>query len=125
MSLLYSGMAYRMATNIKGEVYRGFKPNGKHITGNLMDTMRIECIGNEAVSLEIPAQKYDWKEWNARKAIVHTGQGSYAKDVAVFGGKSGKHSRYVSKAIRKGIKATMAEYGVKKFRISGLGKLGL
>ena len=69
-----------------------------HLSGNLMDTITVEKTA-DGFTVEIPAEIYDLKRWKKEKAIVYTGEGSYAEKVNQTGGFSGKHANYVEDEI--------------------------
>lgn len=75
----------------------------KHITLNLVNTIQIQFNEDGNFIIDIPAEIYDLKLWNEKKAIVYTGTGSYANLVNKKGGFSGTHKNYVETAIDKAI----------------------
>lgn len=89
-----------------------------HLTGNLMETIQINKTGT-GFEIEIPAEIYDLKTWYEKGVIVYTGNGSYAQDVDVEGGFSGKHKNYVEDAIKEAISEWVKElnFNVRKVDI--------
>lgn len=79
-----------------------------HLSQNLIDTIEVRrtTFGFE---IEIPAEIYDIGRWYKDRAIVYTGQGSYAQQVDVEGGFSGTHTDYVEDAIKDAIKEWILE----------------
>lgn len=75
----------------------------KHISKNLIKTIKVEFKDNGDFYLDIPAQIYDLKLWNEKKAIVYSGKGSYANLVNKTGGYSRTHKNYVEIAIDNAI----------------------
>ena len=79
-----------------------------HLSGNLMDT--IEIIPSEnGFYVDIPAEIYDIQNWYNNGLIVYTGDGSYAEEVDVQGGFSGKHKEYIERAILESIREWLVE----------------
>lgn len=75
----------------------------KHISKNLIKTIKVEFKDNGDFFIDIPAQIYDLKLWNEKKAIVYSGKGSYANLVNKTGGFSKTHKNYVEIAIDNAI----------------------
>lgn len=99
----------RFAQMIYQGIYQDFAI--RHLSGNLMGTMRIEAGPNE-VRISVPAVRYDWKSWNKEKSIVYRPElGSYAEAVDVYGGFSKTHQNYADRAIFAAIRTAMGERG--------------
>lgn len=75
----------------------------KHITKNLVNTIKINQKKNGDLEIDIPAKIYDLSLWNSKKTVVYTGQGSYANLVNTTGGFSRTHKDYIEIAIDKAI----------------------
>lgn len=73
------------------------------LSHNLIDTMEIKEI-NDGYIIEIPAEVYDIDIYKNKKVVVYTGEGSYADEVDISGGFSGKHKNYVDRAISKSMR---------------------
>lgn len=73
------------------------------LSHNLIDTMEVNEI-TEGYIIDIPAEVYDIDIYKNKKIIVYTGEGSYADEVDISGGFSGKHKNYVARAITKSMK---------------------
>lgn len=73
-----------------------------HYSGNLAATIIIEET-EDGWRVEIPAQVYDLKFYNQYKAIWPKGTNSYANEVDITGGFSGKHKGYVDRCIANAI----------------------
>lgn len=79
-----------------------------HLSQNLINTIEVRrtTFGYE---IDIPAEIYDLQKWFKEKVVVYTGQGSYAQEVDVSGGFSGKHTDYVELAIKEAISEWVSE----------------
>jgi hypothetical protein len=103
-------MKYKLMRYIKEGIEESF--GDKYITHNLINTITITTT-ETGFNLEIPAQMYDFKEWNRNRVVVPYGNGSYAQRVNKTGGFSKTHKNYVEKAINKAIRRWLKEYGYK------------
>lgn len=89
----------QLAENIKRKIAKDFSK--VYLTHNLVDTMNVEARANQA-TLHIPAIRYDFKEWNKNKVVVHHLEwGSYANQVNITGGFSTFHKNYIDYAIEE------------------------
>lgn len=91
-----------------------------HLSGNLMDTVTVEWLSSsqyhflnglietgeflekpqKVAIIHIPAVRYDLKRYREDMVIIHHPEwGSYAQEVNITGGFSGKHKGYVENAI--------------------------
>jgi hypothetical protein len=95
---------------IKIKIEKNFQ--NKYITHNLIDTIIITPT-ETGFKLEIPAQMYDFKEWNRHGVIVPYGNGSYAQRVNKKGGFSKTHKNYVEDSIDKAIRQWLKDSGYK------------
>ena len=87
-----------------------------HLSGNLASTIKISSYkdGSESgYEIEIPAQTYDIGRFKNRGVIVYTGKGSYANEVDLSGGFSGKHKDYVERCIQRSISEWAGESKLK------------
>lgn len=82
-----------------------------HLAKNLVNTMKIEVTDN-GVSIDIPAMKYNMKQFKEKGIIKYYYRGSYAEQINKTGGLSGKHEGYIEKCIEKGVQKWLAEKGV-------------
>jgi isopentenyl phosphate kinase len=89
-----------LARLIKTSIQNGFEV--VHLSKNLMDTIEIDLTA-EGFLLTIPAEMYDIQKFRDKGVIVYSGVGSYAQEVDVTGGFSGKHKNYVENAIQEAI----------------------
>lgn len=95
----------QMAENLKRKIAKDFSK--VYLTHNLVDTMNVEARANQA-TLHIPAIRYDFKEWNKNKVVVHHPEwGSYANQVNITGGFSTFHTNYIDIAIRELVNVEM------------------
>lgn len=74
-----------------------------HLSGNLMDTIKIVENGNGEFEVHIPAEKYDLVLFKNHGVLVYNGRGSYAETVNKQGGFSGTHKQFIQKAVEKSI----------------------
>lgn len=104
----------QMLQDLANEIQANLKADFKKVflSGNLRDTIRIVNTGN-AVQIEIPAEMYDVNQFMQNQVIVFTGQGSYASEVDITGGFSGKHKNYVQRAINKAINVWLKKHNLK------------
>ena len=101
----------RLADLIRKNINESFETF--YITRNLVNTIKIKYDENFNFTISIPAQMYDFEQWNKKKVVVYTGKGSYAQLVDKKGGFSKKHKNFVEKAIKKAIRQWMKEMKVK------------
>jgi hypothetical protein len=94
-----------MKLTLTNMIVEDLKNNFKeiYVTHNLIDTITVDILGSGNIKISIPAKIYDAKLWRDEKMIAYTGQGSYAQEVNVIGGYSGKHKNYIEEAIKKSI----------------------
>ena len=98
-----------LALMIKEHIINGFTI--KHLSTNLMNTIVVRK-SEKGFEVDIPAELYDLKVWNKDKAIVYTGEGSYAQRVDVTGGFSRTHKAYVEYAINDSIKKWVQKHNL-------------
>lgn len=80
-----------------------------HLSGNLMDTITIDHDG-DGYLVKIPAKVYDILQFYKTGAIIYReDKGSYAQEVNITGGFSGRHKGYVEKSINNAINEWIAE----------------
>ena len=84
-----------------------------HLSGNLMDTIMVTRT-TLGFDIDIPAFLYDINTYRKKGVIVYEQSGSYAQEVNITGGFSGKHVNYVERAIEKAIKEWLV-----KMKVSG------
>ena len=82
-----------------------------HLAKNLVNTMKIE-VTDTGIVIDIPAMKYNMKKFKETGIVKYYYRGSYAQQINVTGGLSGKHVDYVEECIKKGIENWMAQKGV-------------
>lgn len=87
-----------------------------HFSYNLVKTMKIEVNGND-VSIDIPAMKFNLKQYRLKGIIKYYYRGSYANLINYTGGFSGTHKDYTQRCIEEGISKWLAQKG-KQGRIS-------
>jgi hypothetical protein len=80
-------------------------------SGNLRDTLYVEPTGN-GVKVVIEAEMYDLLQYKKNSVIIYTGEGSYANEVDIKGGFSGKHQDYVIRSIQNGITQWFLKYNL-------------
>lgn len=90
-------LSEEMARYIFDHIKQGFAET--HLSGNLMDTMRMERISKDEVRITIPAERYDLGAFFEEGVVIPTGDGSYADQVNYTGGFSHKHIGYAGKAV--------------------------
>ena len=74
-----------------------------YLSHNLADTIYLEETEN-GLQIHIPAKMYDLGLYEKERVIKCTGRGSYANEVELYGGFSGKHRNYVLRAINDAIR---------------------
>lgn len=82
-----------------------------HLSFNLVNTIVIEEHDGD-IRIRIPAQIYDVLLYKRKGVLSYTGSGSYANEVDISGGFSGKHKHYVDNCINNAIKQWMAFYRI-------------
>lgn len=105
-NLLLQDLANMIIEAIKGD----FKDI--YLSGNLRDTITLERSKN-GFRIVINARIYDLVKFKKDNVIIYTGDGSYASDVDVKGGFSGKHKDYVERAIYKSIPIWIKKHNLK------------
>lgn len=93
-------LTLKLANKIEEKLKKDF--DVIHLSGNLANTIKIEKTDN-GYSVQIPARVYDLVKWRTNRVIVYTGTDSYAEAVDQNGGFSGKHKKYVERAIMESI----------------------
>lgn len=118
-SLIITEVFYRkFITETKRNIKRDFRKI--HLSGNLMDTITVEWFSSQrdhiifglvdpgeflekpvkVAIVHIPAVRYDLKRYREDMVVIHHPEwGSYAQEVNITGGFSGKHVGYVENAI--------------------------
>ena len=100
-----------LAEKIKQRLKDDFKDT--HLSGNLMETIEISHDGSGFL-VKIPAKVYDILQFYKTGAIIYKeDKGSYAQEVNITGGFSGKHKGYVERAIDEAISDWIAENSFK------------
>ena len=89
-----------------------------HLSGNLMETIFVNVIGNN-VEIEIPANIYDLEKYLNEGVVIFTGEGSYASDVDIYGGISGKHKGFFERCANQGVETYFKSQG-KEVKVSKL-----
>lgn len=85
----------------------------KHLSMNLVNTIKIYKNDAGNVVVEIPAEMYNISKFKKDGSIIYTNKGSYAEEVNRSGGFSGSHTGYIEKCIANGIKIWMSRNGIK------------
>lgn len=80
-----------------------------YFSHSLADTVKIDVDDDGKVTVEIPAPVYDIDLYKKKKQLVYKGTGSYAEEVNVKGGFSGKHVGYAERAVSRAISDWMKE----------------
>lgn len=96
----------KLAEKIKEKIRNDFKE--VHLSQNLMNTISISSTPTGFL-IDIPAEIYDLAKYYKEGVIVYTGAGSYAEDVDINGGFSGKHKDYIERAILESVSEWIAE----------------
>ena len=96
----------KLAEKIKEKIRNDFKE--VHLSQNLMNTISISSTPTGFL-IDIPAEIYDLAKYYKEGVIVYTGAGSYAEDVDINGGFSGKHKDYIERAILESVNEWLAE----------------
>lgn len=98
-----------LANLIKENLKKDFEQ--VHLSGNLANTITIG-VSENGYYIDIPAQIYDIQKWLKQGVIVYTEDGSYAQQVNIDGGFSGKHVGYVELSIKKSIEQWIKEKNI-------------
>ena len=107
---MITALQRQLAIAVQSNVYQDFAL--RHLSGNLMTTMRIE-YGEDDAKVVIPAVRYDLKEWKRTKAIIYTPEkGSYANAVDIYGGFSKTHQNYADRAVFGALRSVLAIDGL-------------
>ena len=96
----------KLAEKIKEKIRNDFKE--VHLSQNLMNTISISSTPTGFL-VDIPAEIYDLAKYYKEGVIIYTGAGSYAEDVDINGGFSGKHKDYIERAILESVSEWVAE----------------
>lgn len=96
----------KLAEKIKEKIRNDFKE--VHLSQNLMNTISISSTPTGFL-IDIPAEIYDLAKYYKEGVIIYTGAGSYAEDVDINGGFSGKHKDYIERAILESVSEWIAE----------------
>lgn len=96
----------KLAEKIKEKIRNDFKD--VHLSQNLMNTISISSTPTGFL-IDIPAEIYDLAKYYKEGVIIYTGAGSYAEDVDINGGFSGKHKDYIERAILESVSEWVAE----------------
>lgn len=84
-----------------------------YVSGNLRDTIKVSKTETGYI-IDIPAEMYNKRIWKKEGVIVHLNNGkSYANEVDLKGGYSGKHVDFVETAINRSIKSFVIEQMIK------------
>ena len=96
----------KLAEKIKEKIRNDFKE--VHLSQNLMNTISVSSTPTGFL-IDIPAEIYDLAKYYKEGVIIYTGAGSYAEDVDINGGFSGKHKDYIERAILESVSEWVAE----------------
>ena len=96
----------KLAEKIKEKIRNDFKE--VHLSQNLMNTISVSSTPTGFL-IDIPAEIYDLAKYYKEGVIIYTGTGSYAEDVDINGGFSGKHKDYIERAILESVREWIAE----------------
>lgn len=96
----------KLAEKIKEKIRNDFKE--VHLSQNLMNTISVSSTPTGFL-VDIPAEIYDLAKYYKEGVIIYTGNGSYAEDVDINGGFSGKHKDYIERAILESVNEWLAE----------------
>ena len=96
----------KLAEKIKQKIINDFKE--VHLSQNLMNTISVSSTPTGFL-VDIPAEIYDLAKYYKEGVIIYTGAGSYAEDVDINGGFSGKHKDYIERAILESVREWIAE----------------
>lgn len=91
------------------------------VSGNLLDSIKIELNGYGGVSISIDAEKYNRKLWDDEKVLVpDENGGSYASIIDEAGTGGGKHQGYLEKIINSSLDIWLESIS-EKFTLLGRG----
>ena len=96
----------KLAEKIKEKIRNDFKE--VHLSQNLMNTISVSSTPTGFL-IDIPAEIYDLAKYYKEGVVIYTGAGSYAEDVDINGGFSGKHKDYIERAILESVREWIAE----------------
>lgn len=96
----------KLAEKIKQKIINDFKE--VHLSQNLMNTISVSSTPTGFL-IDIPAEIYDLAKYYKEGVIIYTGAGSYAEEVDINGGFSGKHKDYIERAILESVSEWVAE----------------
>ena len=96
----------KLAEKIKQKIINDFKE--VHLSQNLMNTISVSSTPTGFL-IDIPAEIYDLAKYYKEGVVIYTGAGSYAEDVDINGGFSGKHKDYIERAILESVSEWVAE----------------
>ena len=96
----------KLAEKIKEKIRNDFKE--VHLSQNLMNTISVSSTPTGFL-IDIPAEIYDLAKYYKEGVVIYTGAGSYAEDVDINGGFSGKHKDYIERAILESVSEWIAE----------------
>lgn len=96
----------KLAQKIRNKIKEDFKDI--HLSGNLMDTITIEQIP-DGYRVTVNAKMYDISKFKKEGIIVYNNKGSYAQEVDVTGGFSGKHKDYIERAVTESLQEWLRE----------------
>lgn len=127
----------KFITETKKNIKRDFQKI--HLSGNLMDTVTVEWLSSpqyhflidgliesgeflekpvKVAIVHIPAVRYDLKRYREDMVIIHHPEwGSYAQEVNITGGFSGRHVGYVENAIYQALATSIRSAKVNASKI--------
>lgn len=122
----------RLANLIVAKLTEEF--SAKHLSGNLLNTIKIENMGNE-IKIHIPARTYNMLLFQTQGVVIHTSNGSYASRLDESGSefysysqgtrkggkrvKPGNHKGYVDRIINSAISEWSSALGKDKIKVEG------
>lgn len=77
-----------------------------HLANNLVNTMKVKVLGTSVI-IDIPARKYNMKQYKLTGVIKYYNRGSYANIINDFG----EHKGWVERCIKHGISKWLAQQG--------------
>lgn len=84
----------------------------KHLSLNLVNTIKVYSGVEGSWFVEIPAEMYDFKIFRKSGAVVPIGKGSYASKIDNTGGFSGTHKDYIDRCINKAIQIWLKQNNI-------------
>ena len=84
----------------------------KHLSMNLVNTLKVYRTESDSWVVEIPAEMYDISKFKKDGSIIYTKKGSYASKVNDTGGFSGTHNNYIDRCINKALQIWMSKNGI-------------